>query len=83
MGAANESKLNTNPETFWHSKEEINARGFYVTFKKRVMIDRIAIGTRLDCCFDRYAGVSLYVDGVKVAQKSNGFRAVVIKFRTQ
>ena len=38
------------------------------------MIERVVIGTRLDCCFDRYAGVSIFLDGEKIATKPANFR---------
>ena len=47
----------------WHSDTSSGARGVTITFEFEVKVRKFEVTPRSDCCFDRYAGVALLIDG--------------------
>ena len=67
------TNLNDDPDTLWHSKDDEKERGFEVEFDSEVNFHGFRIGTRKDCCTDRYKNLVLKADGKVIARTTENF----------
>ena len=65
--------INKDPNNFWHSLAGEKERGFEVEFESDVNIYNLRIGTRKDCCSDRYKNLVLKADGKMIARTTENF----------